>query len=130
MLQNTPQVPIHTIRIVIPPNTIPEHRPQPVTPRSTHVPSQSSGGCLCGTIKILGGCISYPFVCVGSCIAGTAYTLYHMACCNINQKEILNRRDTFCTCCGFGTACVNSCTWIEYGIQDMTRPKPQQDMIR
>jgi len=115
------QVTPPTNRIVIPPIMIPpvEHVNVPPTPK----PKGSSGICgyCCGSMRIMGGCLSCPVVCVGSCLAGTGFTLYHIAICDINNRDVLNVRDSFCTCFGCGTACANTCIMIEQGVQDIRR---------
>jgi len=125
------QVPSPPIRIVIPPIIIPavEHVIVPITPKPT--PSSGICGYCTGCMRILGGCISCPFVCVGSCLVGTGFTFYHIAVCDVNNKDVLNKRDSFCTCFGCGTACANTCTMVEQGVQDIRRaPTFIHDMTR
>ena len=113
-------------RVVIP------HIIIPTTPRPQPKPQQEPPkGCLVGTAKIVGGCLSFPLVCAASCLAGTGYTLYHTATCNCTDGDILNHRNSFCLFWGCGTACNFTLSTIESGVRDINRkPGVEQEMTR
>ena len=129
------QVPPPITRVVIPPIIIPDTNVQQVIVSTTPKPVQRGSygicGYCCGCMRIVGGCLSCPFVCAGSCLAGTGFTFYHIALCDINKREVLNKRDSFCTCCGCGTACARTCITVEQGVQDIRRaPNIIHEMTR
>ena len=118
---------VHTTRVVIPPIIIPP--PKNVYRAPQDLPAGPKG-CACGTAKIIGGCLSFPFVCAASCLAGTGYTMYHTATCNCADKDILNHRNTFCLFWGCGTACNYTLSSIESGVRDIKRTPQVEDMVR
>lgn len=122
----------YTTRVVIPPIII------PTTPKNVYRAPQppqqdfptGPKGCACGTAKIIGGCLSFPFVCAASCLAGTGYTVYHTATCNCTDNDILNHRNSFCLFWGCGTACNHMLASIESGVRDINRKPQVEEMTR
>lgn len=114
---------IYTTRVVIPPIIIPSSN------NVYRVPQQEPPkGCLIGTAKIVGGCLSFPLVCAASCLAGTGYTMYHTATCA--DSDIINHRNTFCLFWGCGTACNYTLSSIESGVRDINRKPQVEEMTR
>ena len=83
--------------------------------------------CVCGYTKVILGFVACPIICSASCLAGTTYTVYSIARCNVADIETLNYRDTFCTYYGCGTAYTTSYRIIESGLRDI---RVQQNMSR
>jgi len=115
---------IHTMIVEpdIPPPKVKEEN-------ATHIPSyaQRVPSCVCGYTKVLLGFVACPIICSASCLAGTTYTLYSIARCNVADNETLNYRDTFCTYYGCGTAYTTSYRIIESGLRDI---RVHQNMSR
>ena len=89
--------------------------------------TQCAPSCVCGYTKVILGFVGCPIICSASCLAGTMYTVYSFARCNVADNETLNYRDTFCTYYGCGTAYTTSYRIIESGLRDI---RVQQNMSR
>ena len=110
---------------IIPPIRIPES--MDTSPRTSAPPRVDHAPCprFCiGATKIAGSVIACPLICPISCIAGTAYTMYHVARCDCHDSEVLDNRDAFCSCCGCGTALTLSLCIATSGIQEFNPPRP------
>ena len=115
---------IHTM-IVESEVSSPKVKEEPAVAIPTH--TQRVPACVCGYTKVILGFVACPIICSASCLAGTTYTLYSFARCNVADIETLNYRDTFCTCYGCGTAYTTSYRIIESGLRDI---RVHQNMSR
>lgn len=105
-----------------------ERHPSRLPPPENRLPSGTKG-CLCGCIKITGGCLMCPLLCPMSCMMGACRGIYHAVTCD----KYNNGSDSHKLCVWFGcyNACVISSTWVEEGLTDMRRkPHVETEMVR
>lgn len=105
-----------------------ERRPSRLPPPENKRPTGAKG-CLCGCIKITGGCLMCPLLCPMSCMMGACRSIYHAVTCD----KYNNGSDPHKLCVWFGcyNACVISSTWVEEGLADMRRkPHVETEMVR
>lgn len=85
-----------------------------------HTPSTAPiRDAVCGSTKIVGGCLAFPVLCPLNFMAGTVMTIYGCLCCRICERPFDNRRNEFCHHCGVTAAARVSSSLFQTGCSEI-----------
>jgi hypothetical protein len=76
---------------------------------------------VCGSTKLIAGCLSFPIVCPLSLVAGTGMTVYGCLCCRLCDPEFLGHRNDVCRGFGVVTAYRLSSSLFQTGSRQIRR---------
>lgn len=107
------------------PATLEIHVPPVDLPESTPIQN-----VICGSTKMVGGCLAFPILCPLNLVAGTVMTVYGCMCCRICDRTFDNRRNEFCHHCGVTAAARVSTSLMTTGLSEIRRTCVTQEMIR
>ena len=94
-------------------------------------PSEPIRDIVCGTTKMVGGCLAFPILCPLNLVAGTAMTVYGCLCCRICDRSFENRRNKLCGLCGMEDAARVSSSLMTTGASEIRRTCcVEQEMVR
>jgi hypothetical protein len=86
---------------------------------------------ICGSTKIVGGCLAFPILCPLNFAAGTVMTVYGCLCCRICEPAFENRRNEYCAFWGTEAAARVSTSLIKTGASEIRRTCcVKQEMVR
>ena len=86
---------------------------------------------ICGSTKMVGGCLAFPVLCPLNFVAGTVMTAYGCLCCRICDRTFENRRNEFCHHCGITAAARVSTSLFQTGLIEIRRTCcVTQEMVR
>jgi hypothetical protein len=86
---------------------------------------------ICGSTKMVGGCLAFPVLCPLNVVAGTVMTVYGCLCCRICDRRFENQRNEFCHHCGVTAATRISTSLITSGLSEFRQTCcVNQEMVR
>jgi len=104
------------------------YRDLPAT--EVHVPPEPIRDVICGSTKIVGGCLAFPVLCPLNVVAGATMMVYGCLCCRICDRRFENQRNEFCHHCGVTSAARVSSSLMITGVNEIRRTCVEQEMVR